>query len=173
MSKKLKSHTKKWLREYKFNNPINVTLTEKQRVKSHCKEFVFDTINQKSIKNITQNIYLDDEKSEQNFRHFRNLLNSKVFGNGFKRFNKQLKMLVVREYSQNLRHHIHCIIEQPIRYSYLEFNFLIHKLWNKTQFGYSNVHIEKPTSHEREVGWFNYIMKDNVENSVDWNNTVL
>ena len=89
MSRKLKLHTKKWLREYKFNNPINVTLTEKQRVKSHCKEFVFASINKKSIKNITQNIYLDDEKSEQNFRHFRNLLNSKVFGNGFKRFNKQ------------------------------------------------------------------------------------
>ena len=40
MSRKLKLHTKKWLREYKFNNPINVTLTEKQRVKFHCKEFV-------------------------------------------------------------------------------------------------------------------------------------
>ena len=152
MSNKLKLHTKKWLSEYKINNPINVTLTEKQRVNG---------------------IDLDRIRSEQNFRHFKNLLNSKVFGNGFKRYNKQLKMIVVREYSQNLRHHIHCIIEQPIRYSYLEFNFLIRKLWNKTQFGYSNIHIEKPTSHQREVGWFNYIMKDNVENSIDWNNSVL
>ena len=152
MSRKLKLHTKKWLSKYKINNPINITLTEKQKVNG---------------------IDLDRIRSEQNFRHFKNLLNSKVFGNGFKRFKKQLKMIVVREYSSNLRHHLHCIIEQPIRYTDLEFNYLIHKLWNKTQFGYSEIHIEKPTSHKREVGWFNYIMKDNVENSIDWNNSVL
>ena len=152
MSKILKLHTKNWLSEHTINNPINVTLTEKQRVNG---------------------IDLDRIRSEQNFRHFKNLLNTNVFGNGFKRFKKQLKMIVVREYSSNLRHHIHCIIEQPKRYSDLEFNFLIRKLWKKTLFGYSNIHIEKPTSHEREVGWFNYIMKDNIENSVDWNNSVL
>ena len=152
MSIKLKLHTKKWLSEYKINNPINVTLTEKQRVNG---------------------IDLDRIRSEQNFRYFKNLLNTNIFGNGFKRFNKQLKMIVVREYSFNLRHHIHCIIEQPKRYSDLEFNLLIRKLWKKTLFGYSNIHIEKPTSLQREVGWFNYIMKDNIENSVDWNNSVL
>ena len=152
MSIKLKLHTKNWLSEYKINNPINVTLTEKQRVNG---------------------IDLDRIRSEQNFRYFKNLLNTNIFGNGFKRFNKQLKMIVVREYSFNLRHHIHCIIEQPKRYSDLEFNLLIRKLWKKTLFGYSNIHIEKPTSLEREVGWFNYIMKDKIENSVDWNNSVL
>ena len=152
MSIKLKLHTKNWLSECKINNPINVTLTEKQRVNG---------------------IDLDRIRSEQNFRYFKNLLNTNIFGNGFKRFNKQLKMIVVREYSFNLRHHIHCIIEQPKRYSDLEFNLLICKLWKKTLFGYSNIHIEKPTSLEREVGWFNYIMKDNIENSVDWNNSVL
>ena len=152
MSIKLKLHTKNWLSEYKINNPINVTLTEKQRVNG---------------------IDLDRIRSEQNFRYFKNLLNTNIFGNGFKRFNKQLKMIVVREYSFNLRHHIHCIIEQPKRYSDLEFNLLIRKLWKKTLFGYSNIHIEKPTSLQREIGWFNYIMKDNIENSVDWNNSVL
>ena len=152
MSIKLKLHTKNWLSEYKINNPINVTLTVKQ---------------------IVNGIDLDRIRSEQNFRYFKNLLNTNIFGNGFKRFNKQLKMIVVREYSFNLRHHIHCIIEQPKRYSDLEFNLLIRKLWKKTLFGYSNIHIEKPTSLEREVGWFNYIMKDKIENSVDWNNSVL
>jgi len=155
MNTKLKVETKKWLSNNKIDNPINVTLTEKQTI------------------NYNKKIGLDRIRSEQNFRHFKNLLNTNVFGNGFKRFKKQLKMIVVREYSSNLRHHIHCIIEQPKRYSDLEFNFLIRKLWNKTQFGYSEIHIEKPTSHQREVGWFNYIMKDNVENSIDWNNTVL
>ena len=155
MNTKLKEKTKKWLSNYKIDNPINVTLTEKQTI------------------NYNKKIGLDRIRSEQNFRHFKNLLNTKVFGNGYKRFNKQLKMLVVREFSHNLRHHIHCIIEHPLRYSYLEFNHLIHKLWNKTDFGYWSVHIEKPTSHKREVGWFNYIMKDKVENSIDWNNSVL
>ena len=32
MSKKLKLHTKKWLSNYKITNPINITLTEKQKV---------------------------------------------------------------------------------------------------------------------------------------------
>ena len=104
MSKILKLHTKKWLSEHTINNTINVTLTEKQKVNG---------------------IDLDRIRSEQNFRHFKNLLNSKLLGNGFKRFKKQLKMIVVREYSSNLRHHLHCIIEQPIRYTDLEFNYLI------------------------------------------------
>ena len=152
MKEVLRTSYKDWLSTKLFEDGVNITFTVKQMVGS---------------------VKVDDLKLETNFKYFRNILNKKIFGNSFRRFGKQLKMLVVREYSQNLRHHIHCIIEQPKRYSDLEFNFLIHKLWNKTQFGYSEIHIEKPTSYKREVGWFNYIMKDNVENSIDWNNTVL
>ena len=65
--------TKKWILSNRISNPINVTLTEKQ------------SFNQ---------IKLDTVISEQNFRHFKNILNKKIFGNSYKRFNKQLKMLI-------------------------------------------------------------------------------
>ena len=152
INKKLMEETKKWILSKRINKPINVTLTEKQSFNG---------------------IKLDNIISEQNFRHFKNVLNKKIFGNSYKRFNKQLQMLVVREESPNLRHHLHLIIEQPNRYTFYGFKKLIEILWTKTDFEYSKVHIEKPTDLNREIGWYCYIMKSNCENSIDWNNTVL
>lgn len=152
INKKLMEETKKWILSKRINKPINVTLTEKQSFNG---------------------IKLDNIISEQNFRHFKNVLNKKIFGNSYKRFNKQLQMLVVREESPNLRHHLHLIIEQPNRYTFYGFKKLIEILWTKTDFEYSKVHIEKPTDLSREIGWYHYIMKSNCEKSIDWNNTVL
>ena len=56
-----------FIRSKRVVNPLNVTLTELQ---------------------ICGGIRLDDIISEQNFRHFRNVLNRKVFGNGYRRFGK-------------------------------------------------------------------------------------
>ena len=151
-SEKLREETKKWLLLKPIHNPLNITLTEKQKYNG---------------------IELDKIRSEQNFRHFSNVLNKKVFGNSFYRFNKKLKMLVIREMSITLRHHLHLIMEQPQRYTFEEFKELIEIVWKKTNFGYFEIHIEKPTNSERKIGWFNYIMKNYNENSIDWNNTVL
>ena len=57
--------------------------------------------------------------------------------------------------------------------TFKEFKELVEFVWKSTNFGYSEIHIEKPTNSEREIGWFNYIMKNYNENSIDWNNTVL
>ena len=62
--------------EHRVPNPVNITLTQKQCVDGE---------------------WLDDLRSEQNFRHFANKLNSSVLGARFKRFGKRLAMLVVRE----------------------------------------------------------------------------
>lgn len=70
-------------------NPINITLTQKQVVDGQR---------------------IDDEISSANFRHFRNLLNSHLFGNAYKRHGRQLAMLVVRENGAWHRHHIHAIL---------------------------------------------------------------
>ena len=75
-SERLREETKKWLLLKPIHNPLNITLTEKQKFNG---------------------IELDKIRSEQNFRHFSNVLNKKVFGNSFYRFNKKLKMLVIRE----------------------------------------------------------------------------
>jgi len=156
MSSTLNEHIRTYLKSHKVVNPINVTLTQKQWVKGN---------------------HVDDISSEQNFRHFRNKLNTKVFGNGYRRFKKQLQMLVIREDSPYHRHHLHCVIEHPERYSFEEFSTLIKKVWSSTKFGYEQIHIEKPSSHEREDGWLSYIMKDysksDLSTSIDFENSTV
>ena len=111
---------------------------------------------------------------EQNLKHFLNLINSKVFGNGFKRYGKKLKVITKYEDNINQNHkHNHLILEIPQRYDYLTFTKIIIESINKTHWLYHQFDIQKPTSHKRKVGWFNYIMKGNLNNSIDWNNTIL
>lgn len=145
---------REYVRSKRVSNPINLTLTQKQFVNGQP---------------------IDDISSEQNFRHFRNVLNRKVFGNGYKRFNKQLQMLVIREVSSDKRHHLHCVVELPRRYEFEEFVCLIRSIWLKTKFGYEQVHIEKPSSQKREDGWLDYIMKDSTKvclsKSIDYVNS--
>ena len=150
----LNDEIRRFVTSNRVTNPINLTLTQKQSVNG---------------------FKVDDVVSEKNFRHFKNKLNTKLFGNGYRRYNKQLQMLVVREVSSNHRHHLHCIIEQPHRIGFEQFTHLIETVWKSTDFGYEEIHIEKPSSQLREDGWLSYIMKDrtkvNLNTSVDWINT--
>lgn len=144
------------VRNSKVPNPINITLTEKQQFNG---------------------ITIDDVVSEQNFRHFKNILNRKVFGNRHRRFGTQLKMLVVREVSSGNRHHLHLIIEQPFGYTYKKFRTLVKECWMKTDFGHFQTHFEKPLTIEREDGWVDYLLKDrtkeSLESSIDWSNSTV
>ena len=150
----LNDNIRRFVASNRVTNPINITFTEKQSLNG---------------------FKIDNVASERNFRHFKNKLNTKLFGNGYRRFNKQLQMLVVREVSSNLRHHLHCIVEQPHRIGFEEFTHLIETVWKSTDFGYEEIHIEKPSSQLREDGWLSYIMKDrtkvNLSTSVDWINS--
>jgi hypothetical protein len=152
----LKHEIKDYFWSHRIHNPLNVTFTQKQKYNG---------------------FWIDDYRSEQNFRHFKNLLNTLIFGNSYRRFGKQLHMIVVRETSSNHRHHLHCIIEHPRHIQYDEFVSMIRKGWSSTNFGYDQIHIEKPSSQQREDGWLNYIMKDHtkvsLDNSIDWTNTTV
>lgn len=145
-----------YIKGFEVPNPLNVTFTERQRFNG---------------------IWLDSIRSELNYRHFSNLLNRKVFGNASRRFGKKLKMLVVRERSITHRHHLHTIIETPEHIETIHFKKLLHSLWMECDFGYHHIHIEKPTSHKREVGWLKYMMKhhqlDGFEFSIDWTNSTV
>ena len=115
-NKNTKKEIIKWLEKNRISNPINVTFTEKQYL-------------HKTVGKDKRIFKLDEFKSSQNLRHFKNVLNRSVFGNGYQRFNKQLQMLVVREVSpQTQRHHLHLIIEQPLRYNFNEFRNLIERI---------------------------------------------
>ena len=148
------------LRQWIWNNripfPINVTLTEKQSFNG---------------------IKIDEIRSQQNFRHFKNVLNSKIFGVRYRRFGKQIKMLVVREGGVNKRYHLHCIIEKPITHTSEEFCNLLKQIWRNTDFGYEEIHIEHPSSKDREDGWLGYILKRrskvNLFDSIDWDNVTI
>ena len=144
----------RYIERNKVPNGVNVTFTEKQRFNG---------------------IWLDGVRSERNFRHFRNLLNTRIFGNGYRRFGKQLRMLVIREVSKDGRHHLHTVIEHPSRMEFVEFSLLIEEVWNRCDFGFHQIHIEKPTSALREVGWIDYITKSRSKNdfefAIDWMNS--
>ena len=114
----LNDEIRRFVTSNRVTNPINLTLTQKQSVNG---------------------FKVDDVASEKNFRHFKNVLNTKLFGNGYRRYNKQIQMLVVREVSSNHRHHLHCIIEQPHRIGFEEFTHLIEEVWKSTDFGYEEI----------------------------------
>ena len=157
MDQKLKIQIKKFTSTILNNDVVNLTLTYKQKM-------------------FINGVWIDLDRNimEQNLKHFLNLINSKVFGNGFKRYGKKLKVLT--KYENNINQynkHNHLILEIPQRYDYLTFTKIIIESINKTQWLYHQFDIQKPTSHKRKVGWFNYIMKGNLNNSIDWNNTIL
>lgn len=156
MNRCLEEEIENFIYRNRIPNPLNITFTQKQSYNG----FV-----------------IDDVSSDRNFRHFKNVLNSKVFGNGYRRFGKQLKMLVVREVSSLQRHHLHTILEQPNRVNSNDFIDLIRDVWRSTNFGYEEVHIENPSSQNREDGWLGYILKRRSKldfiDSIDWNNTTI
>ena len=142
MNSAIKTAYYEWVSNNKIVNGWNITLTAKQ---------VYNGIDGTSR--------LDENLLTRNFKHFRNKLNQSVYGNGYRRFGKELKMLVVQETSENNRLHIHCVIEHDHRLSEDKFDYLIRSIWSKTDFGYDQVHIEKPSDQLRQDGWLTYIMK--------------
>lgn len=146
----------KWISDVRVPNPVCVTLTEKQFYKG---------------------IRLDPIRSDQNFRHFLNLLNRKVYGNSYRRFDRRLNVFSVKEVSLNDRHHRHCMIEVPTNQTFEQFYSKLEWCWKETDFGYDNIHIDQPTSIFEEDGWYNYILKfktkTDFSTSIDWNNVTV
>ena len=139
------------------------------------------------------NISLGLYSAQQTFRHFKNLLNQKVFGNSYWRFKRQLKIIAVNEYGKNGDNlHYHCIIEIPKRIKSIPqyklyneslcnsdllvwaFEGLIKDCWKKCIFANlsdEKIHLHKPTTNKESSGWLNYIMKNSDKNLVDLRNT--
>ena len=148
----------KWIRTKTFSNGVSVTFTMRQSIVSSDYSFKLNPTN-----------------SSKNFKYFKNILNGKIFGNSYKRYGKELRMLVVLENSVNNRLHYHTIIEKPDRLNVSQFDNLIRECWNKTLFGYSYIDIQHPSSISEEEGWVNYIMKrktkEDFSTSIDLENS--
>ncbi len=86
----------------------------------------------------------------------------------------QASMFVVRECDHTHRHHLHIIMEKP---DDIELNFMhmVKSCWQKTKFGYSELHFEIPDNLQRIVGWLEYCLKKRTKNdlasSIDWVNS--
>ena len=110
---------------------------------------------------------LDHFIASQNFRHFMNVLNRKIYKQQFKRFNKRLNVLPVIENSDNNRIHFHTILSVPENINLNEYIQLIKETWINTSYGYREIDV-KPFINS---GWTEYITKFKSSNDdVDWEN---
>jgi len=103
-------------------------------------------------------VKLDYDKVIQNFRHFLNVINKKVYGNATKKLGRKLRVIPVIEYSPSMRSHIHFCIDKPIeldKMDQLEYSNLIRNCWGKTQWSYKEMDIQ-PNANS---GWIIYILK--------------
>ena len=77
----LNDEIRRFVTSKRVTKPINLTFNQKHSVNG---------------------FKVDDVVSERNFRHFKNKLNTKLFGNGYRRFNKsQIEMM--RSYLRSKR----------------------------------------------------------------------
>ena len=138
-----------WLNKIEIQNPTHITFTLKQTYKT------FNKLGEMVV------TYINQHLSSQNFKHFTNLLNYKIYKNGFVRYGKKLKMIVVNEISSNNRFHIHSIIQKPNHLSNTKFENVVKDKWKKTNFGYREIDFQYPNNENEKEGWVRYILKHN------------
>jgi|TARA_B110000211_G_scaffold94245_1_gene109921 hypothetical protein len=137
-----------WIRDVdlsKWRSPYSVTLTHKSSLR---------LLNDKGT--FFKKLTVDDAK--QNLRHFLNILNKRIFGKGFSRFNKRLKVVAVLEGGKDKHLHYHLLLESPssTKLPRHMFELLLDSLWTKTNWGDQQKHIER--SHDVD-GFVNYVTK--------------
>jgi len=128
-----------------------------------------------TMKQVNQSIKLDPQRSDENFTHFMNRLEKKVFGSSGKRYGKRIKRFPTLERT-NKRFHLHVLIEKPkfddgTILNKNTFVKLINECWGKTFFGYQQIHVSELDS-QNPRGWGEYITKlpDSEDNRTDWIN---
>lgn len=158
--KNIQSSFRQFANISQFVNPLAVTVTLKQGIHT------YNTITPTFVK-VTPSL------GNQNFRHFLNLLNRKVFGKKFSRHGQRLKVIPVLEGGPNTRLHYHFVIDRPPYLSIKTFSDHIQTCWTSTQWGHRQIDIQRVC----DQGWINYISKSHgkteFDQSFDWMNTHL
>ncbi len=142
----LKESIREFVKDFDTTNCFGVSLTLKQRVDN---------------KSLTNDI------SNQNLKHFLNVLNKKCFGNSFNRFNKKLRVIPVLERSKVGRWHYHLTLQNPFPENPYKFESMINHAWFNTNYGHRHIHIHRNINE----GWNDYITKlKTSDDEVDWIN---
>ena len=152
----LKEYRKQLLNYINFSSwlrPVAVTLTLKQTFHS-----------------VAGSVRLNADHAARNLRHFLNKLNRRYFKNAFDRHGKRLAVVPIMEVSHEGRLHYHLIMDRPSHISAVQFGTDIRSLWQSTDWGYKEVHID---DHPNE-GWLYYMtkhsQKPDYDLSIDWMN---
>jgi hypothetical protein len=115
-------------------------------------------------------VSLNDDRASRNFRHFINLLNSRVYGKRSKRFGRRVRAVPVLEGGWKKRLHYHAVIECPREDLVSIYPQLIEQCWQKTDWGYDQVHV----TADPDAGWLRYMTKlrskPDFGSSIDWMN---
>lgn len=156
-------------------------LKERNRIKNETRSYLKSVIPQSdyehclaislTMKQGIDGFFLDQQRASQNFRHFMNVLNRKIYGKRFQRFSKRLSIAPTLEHSSSGRLHYHALIKCPTLeengYSKSKLCSAIKTTWPKTAFGSKQMEIESSV----DEGWIDYITKFlNVKDDFDWQN---
>ncbi len=107
---------------------------------------------------------LTPELAQQNFRHFMNLLNYKLFGKAFRRRNNKLRLQVLASLERGAlgeRLHYHVIIDRPPHIEPWRFHLSIQFLWYRTRWGYRKIDIQALKTGADVTNWLGYVVKRN------------
>ncbi len=116
---------------------------------------------------------LTAENATRNMRHFLNRLNAALYGNAAKRKRggKSIRIVSALEGGVMCKNfHYHCVIGRlPERLTDNERDGLIRAVWQQTNFGNEQVHIQRLTT----AGWMGYMVKELGKlscDTIDWEN---
>lgn len=153
----MRDSLREWVNLSDWSSPFAVTLTLKQRLME------FGDSGRAGVP-VTQEI------AQQNFRHFLNRLNKRVFGNSAGRHGKRLRVLPVLEGGSHKRLHYHSVIDCPRPELCELFPSMVCEAWTSTQWGYHEVQADP----QADDGWLSYITKlrdkPDYSLSIDWMN---
>lgn len=114
-------------------------------------------------------VSLTPELAVQNFRHFMNLLNKRMYGNAARRHGKRLPVFPVHEGGGSKRLHYHAMIDCPRDDLRDTFPALIDEIWRSTQWGYYQTKVTAA-----DEGWITYVTKlrdkPDLASAIDWMN---
>lgn len=132
-----------WMKDIELLNPFAITLTTFSNTKiSHS----------------------------QNFKHFMNRLNQSYLKNSYRRYNQKLTVIPIREGTNHIQTHIHCVIDNPYPEKNTEFVKLVKESWSKSVLGRPIIDIKLMYDN----GWIDYMTKlttkTDIKDSVDWSN---
>ena len=135
-----------WIKDIELSNPFAITLTTFSNTRiSHS----------------------------QNFKHFMNRLNQSYLKNSYRRYNQKLTVIPIREGTNHIQTHIHCVIDNPYPDRNREFVRLVKESWSKSVLGRPMIDIQPMY----DKGWIDYMTKltskSDIKDSVDWSNVYI